>query len=391
MLAQPEIKENGQKLLPVVQPEPAKPKLSDRAREQTLLLASYLSMNGEFSIETITPENVVAKIARIVEFNTASFDGHPTLAQVGPELMRFYTTAEQQVVPQLGIAQVDTVDDLIVGLMLEIGSRAYANNVLLAWQAESDRRCRAGFQRIMPLIELIASPLDKLNKSDQAITISCGASDGAVTRVQARYTFGKDLSNVTLRVVLGSLDKRESEHYYFFESFASDEVISLRLAANWASIGSLGTFRGTVEVWSDEFTARPSMFRIDANLTYAAERLTREMGLVLRKRPKWVAQRLHPVRNELDECKSCDQEVVRSVRKQISELIIQANNFLGEESGRLTATIEQLSVLERALGSVKNKESPGQRGERQQRIRVLKKQINELIEQRRELNSLIDD
>lgn len=135
--------------------------LSQRAKEQTRRLAEYLSMNGEFSLERFTVENAVEKIKRIAQYTSADFDADPALSAVGPDLMRFYVKAEQVVVPHLRMAEVRDVEDLVLDLVLEMGSKAYADAALLAWQAEADRRCRDGYRRIMPLIEAMAAPVDK--------------------------------------------------------------------------------------------------------------------------------------------------------------------------------------------------------------------------------------
>lgn len=377
---------------PAAETASAGPKqLSKRAKEQTRRLAGYLSMNGEFSLERLTVENAVEKIKRVAEYTSADFDADPALSAVGPDLMRFYIKAEQVVVPHLRLAEVRDVEDLVLDLVLEMGSRAYADSALLAWQAEADRRCRDGYKRIMPLIEAMAAPVDKQAAAAEMFDFSCGIRDGAVNRMQARNRSGKRLTNVTLAVELISLDKRRSQHFYFVEAWEPDEFVSLRLAADWSRIGSLGTVGGEFRVYADELSTREKAFRIEGNLPYAAERLLHEMRSIMRRRPKWVAQRLHPVRRELERCESCQGETVRELRKRMTELMEEANTFYGQERARLTAQLEALGVEERALQVVPKGESEWARAHRQGRLRQVGAEIKKLIAERQELDRLQPD
>lgn len=370
----------------------ASPKqLSERAKEQTRRLAGYLSMNGEFSLERLTVENAVEKIKRVAEYTSADFDAAPALSAVGPDLMRFYVRAEQVVVPHLRLAEVRNVEDLVLDLVLEMGSKAYADAALLAWQAEADRRCRDGYKRIMPLIEAMAAPVDTKAATVEMFDFTCGIRDGAVNRMQARNRSGKRLTNVTLAVELISLDKRRSQHFYFMDAWEPDEFVSLRLAADWSRIGSLGTVGGEFRVYADELSTREKSFRIEGNLPYAAERLLHEMRSIMPRRPKWVAQRLHPVRRELEQCQSCQGETVRDIRKRMTELMEEANTFYGQERARLTRQIEDLGVQEKKLQVAPENESSGRREGRLRQLQDVKKRIDDLIEQRRELDKLQAD
>ncbi|MBX3377244.1 MAG: hypothetical protein KF678_09615 [Phycisphaeraceae bacterium] len=285
-------------------------------RDQLLAFVPYISMRNKLTLGEQEPATVAAVMEEWTserEFNEHLFDAHPSLRAAYRDVRSFLVESRHSITPALREIILPAIDldpithpELAITLALMRARFEIAKNkAVLSWCERYDAKCRAAYQRILPLLRKAAKGQET---NDGTIRIRHWYAQEHGVYLEAVNVSGRQLHNVSLYVRLETLDGASSDHYFFrpvWPSSAGDNDnghrYTLRLAVDWWPIGAECTTLAIVEVISDELLARGIRCPIDDQVPTAADRIFREneAQLSAKSRPKVIMNRLERIKGRL--------------------------------------------------------------------------------------------
>ena len=242
-------------------------------RSEFQILAPYLSMDAEFTMELLDSKAVGKKLARIGDYASTGFKSHPLLVQVGNDHMRYLVESEARIIPIIRAQEFEPGP-----LFVELLSRYMEHKALKTWQIDSDKKCGIGYSTIMPVARLLAAKPAR----DMPSNVTAAYGNGSLSLVQ---NIGRDISNVTIRVRLISITGRLCEAFYFTPTWKKNASYLVRIPTIWEDIGANGTIELMVEVLSDEHSTDEFQLELSKNRDYAAKKAISDISLRSRDSP----------------------------------------------------------------------------------------------------------
>jgi len=318
---------------PIDPPAPPDEKpLDPRLQEQLLNFLPYVSM-----INRMTPgANQMPEIVRALEEWTMMrkeeenlFNGHPHLQGAYRSMRAFLLKSNRAAgpvlqglaVPRMEFEADDPPFLILAALLFQASAEIAKNEALRSWYEQYDDQCRTAYKRVWPLLRKLAKGK---RRNDDSVHVRHWFAREDWVFLEVLNKSHRPLTDVSLRLRLGTLDGATSDHYYFlkrWEPFRNDDGAApgplelawnieraefpgrfpVRLATDWLSVGAAATTSVVIDLFSNEIVVESLMVAIDDHIPQAADRILDQAASQVRSRqqPKLVMDRLKATMSRL--------------------------------------------------------------------------------------------
>lgn len=375
---------------------PAARAVDPRVREQLLTFAPYVSMRSRLTIGLHRPADVAGALTewtRMREEEENLFSGNTLLQSAYRDFRAFLVATHAGIIPALQALNLEGLEalggageipEVQLGAMLLIAmAEIQKNRIVMDWYEQHDAKCRAAYKRVFPLLKQAARGKEW---SDRSVSVrhwfTDGKGDSRGVFLEALNQSGRTLTNVSLRVVLETLDGRSCEHYYFIKEWpsegsgASENRFTLVPAADWWAVGADATTRATVDVVSDEILVSGVRSEIKDQVPTAADKIMNEVAAEL-------AARTHPRRALIRLAKIRPLIAAYPDRAARADgLTREAQGVLDEAVERVDARIKESREAIKRLEVYSTKERPDAKKRREARLKEEREKFRALEAER---------
>ncbi len=337
-----------------------------KIRAEVFAFAPYASMHSRFTPAGPgggSATEAMTEWTTLRELDEGVFSADPALKAAYQDLRAFMIRTELEAkplletlkIPKLTVDPTQELDLAIMEVMYHVSAQVVRNSALMSWVNQHDKTCRNAYGRLMPLVrQLGETPRDGRVEESPVRVRHWFIKDRGVF-VEALNVSGRDLHNVTMAVRWHTIDGPSVTSYYFRPTWPMADAegkgnrYPLRVPSDWSDVGAAATTAMVVEVISDERSVKPVRFEFDDNIPTAADAIIarNEARMTKKVTPALVVREM----NKIDGLLASFPERQQKVR----DLKAQAKEMLDE---RIAAIDEKIRSRQRRKELVRKMDVP---------------------------------
>lgn len=312
-----------------------------KIRAEVFAFAPYASMHSRFTPAGPgggSAAEAMTEWTRLRELNEGVFSADPALKSAYQDLRAFMIRTETQAkplleslkIPPLTVSLTEHPDLALVEVMFYVSAQMARNSALMDWAKQHDKTCRNAYRRIMPLVRQLGETPRDARAEESPVRVRHWFMEDRGVYIEALNESGRDLHNVTLSVRWHTIDGPSVTSYYFQPTWpkgSGDDKshrVQLRVPTDWFDVGAAATTAMVVEVISDEHSVKPVRFEFDDHIPTAADAIIarNEARMAKKVTPALVVREMNKIDGLLASFPDRQQKV-RDLKAQAKEMLDQ--------------------------------------------------------------------
>lgn len=363
-----------------------------KIRGELFGFAPFASMHSRFTptgIKSGTAAEALSEWTRLREQDESVFSSDPSLRAAYQDLRAFMIRTEAQAkvllesvqIPSLTVSPIEFPDLAMVEVMYYVSVRTVRDTALMAWTTQHDKTCRNAYARIMPLVRQLGETPRDGRVEESPVRVRHWFMKDRGVYIEALNESGRELHNVTMAVRWHTIDGPSVTSYYFRSSWPSGSGeekghrYQIRVPMDWMDVGAEATTAMVVEVISDAHSVKPVRFEFADHVPTAADAIISRNEARIKKKvtPALVVREMNKIDGVLASFPDRQQKV-RDLKAQAKEMLDQ----------RVAAIDEKVRSKEERSREFRKKDAPDWM---KRELKTLEADIRKLHEQRKRVIS----